>query len=90
MSIARHADGGGKADGIAARIDACAQAGRRADTGEDIEARIGGIGNEIERGDFVTQVHFIACGDTGQQQRAPGRGAHASVAVTFRDVGKRV
>ena len=45
----RRADGGGKAGGIAARIDAGAQAGRRADTGEDIEARIGGIGNEIER-----------------------------------------
>ena len=43
------ADDRGEAGGIAARIDAGAHAGRRADTGEDIEARIGGIGDETER-----------------------------------------
>ena len=46
--IACGSNSGGEAGGIAARIDAGAQAGRRADTGEDVEAWIGGIGDETE------------------------------------------
>ena len=38
--VASRAEGGGKAGGIAACIDARAHTGRRADAGEDAEARI--------------------------------------------------
>ena len=40
--------------------------------------------------DFVGKLSISARGNAGQQQRAPGRGAQASVAVAFRDIGKRV
>ena len=84
------ADDRGEAGSVAARIDAGAHAGRRADTGEDIEARVGGIGDETEAFDFLGKCHSVACGNPGQQQRAPGRGAQASVAVALREIGERV
>ena len=40
--------------------------------------------------DFLGKCLSVACGNAGQQQRAPGRGAQASVAVALRDVGERV
>ena len=81
---------GGEAGGIAARIDAGAHAGRRADTGEDVEARIGGIGDETECLDVIGKSLGVGSGNAGEQQRAPGRGAQVSVAVALRDVGQRV
>ena len=87
-AVVCRADDRGEAGGIAARIDAGAQAGRRADTGEDVEAWIGGIGDEIERRDVIGKSRDIGGGDAGEQQRAPGRGAQASVAVALGEIGQ--
>ncbi len=88
--IACGSNSGGEAGGIAARIDAGAQAGRRADTGEDVEAWIGGIGDETECLDVNGKSLGVGSGKAGEQQGTPGRGAQVSVAVALRDVGQRV
>jgi hypothetical protein len=61
--VVSRADDRCEAGGIATRVDARAHAVRCADAGEDVEAWIGGIGNEIECRDFVTQTVFIASRD---------------------------
>ena len=87
--IACGSNSAGEAGSVAARIDAGAHAGRRADTGEDVEARVGGIGDETEASTSSASLCGVGSGNAGQQQRAPGRGAQVSVAVALRDVGQR-
>ena len=85
---ARRADGCGEAPGISTRIDASAHAVRRADASEDIEARVGGISDETERFDIMGKSCDISSRDAGQQERAPGRGAQAAVAVALGEFGE--
>ena len=73
--IARRSNRGGEASSVAARIDAGARAVRRADAGEDIEAQVGGIGNEAERLDVIGKSLGVGSGNANEQQRALGRGA---------------
>ena len=88
--VACRADDRGEAPGIASRIDACAHAGRRADTGKDVETRISGIGDETECLDVIGKSLGVGSGKAGEQQGAPGGGAQVSVAVAVGEVGQRV